>query len=369
MDVVDVVIVGGGIGGLSAAHALLGAGVARVRVLEREEAPCTHASGRNAAIFRHLSATPGDFALAVRSRALMNEVLGDEAAWLRRTGAWYVAATEAPLDALARVAVEGGYAHERAVDEALWERIPTFRGGPLRHGLLSPDDGVIDIHAMAQALLRGVEQRGGRLQCEAEVAEVEVADGRVVGVRLASGQRLAAPRVVIAAGAWGEPVGAGCDAPLPLVPRRRHLVQLAVPPGMAADEPVVWSVGDELYVRPESGGLLASPCDETTWKAEVPAADPAGLELLAQKLGRLAPRLAESAVRRVWACLRTFAPDGAAVVGPDPRVAGLFWLGGLGGHGMTGGPAAGEVLAACVTGRSHPLAGVLAPARLLGARR
>jgi len=221
---------------------------------------------------------------------------------------------------------------------------------------------------VTQALLRSIEALGGRVSRDTEVARVEVSGGRVTGVRLASGEQLGAERVVIAAGAWGALVGAGCDAALPLQPRRRHLVQLALPPGMEADAPVVWSLGDEMYLRPESGGLLASPCDEAAWEPEIPASDPAGLELLARKLGRLAPRLAESSVRRAWACLRTFAPDAAAVVGPDPRVAGLSWLGGLGGHGMTGGPAAGELLAATITGAAHPLAAVLAPARLLTPR-
>jgi glycine/D-amino acid oxidase-like deaminating enzyme len=172
--------------------------------------------------------------------------------------------------------------------------------------------------------------------------------------------------VIIAAGAWGATLGASCDAPLPLTPRRRHLVQLATEPRTDARAPVVWALGDELYLRPESGGLLVSPCDTDPWKPEIPAPTEAGLELLAQKLARLAPTLADAAVRRAWACLRTFAPDAAAAIGPDPRLPGLYWLAGLGGHGMTGGMAAGELLAATVTGRPHALAEVLAPARLLG---
>lgn len=367
MDVADVVIVGGGIAGLSSAHALLGAGARRVRVVEREAAPCTHSSGRNAAIFRHLSVTPGDFELAVRSRARLSALLGGEAAWLRRTGAWYVAATRAPIEALARVAERGGCAHEIRSGDALARAIPSFDGGPTRHGIFVPGDGVIDIHAVAQALLRSIAARGGAIACGTDVARVEREGSRVAGVRLASGERIAAGVVVIAAGAWGAELGASCGAPLPLTPRRRHLVQLAVPPGLAADEPVIWSLGDEMYLRPESGGLLASPCDEAAWKPELPATDPAGLELLAQKLARIAPRLAESRVRRAWACLRTFAPDAAAVIGPDPRVAGLYWLAGLGGHGMTGGVAAGEVLAASVVGKADPLAEMLAAGRLVNA--
>jgi D-arginine dehydrogenase len=160
-------------------------------------------------------------------------------------------------------------------------------------------------------------------------------------------------------------MGSTISAAMPLQPRRRHLIQIATPHGVEADAPVVWSLGDELYVRPESGGLLASPCDEIPCGADETAFDPASLELLSQKLTRLAPRLAESSVRRGWACLRTFAPDGRPVIGPDPRISGLSWLGGLGGHGMTGAVAAGELLAATLVGAPHALTDLLSPARCL----
>lgn len=363
MEVVDVVIVGGGVAGLASAHALLAAGAGRVRVLEREDAPCAHSSGRNAAIFRHLSATPGDFELAVRSRARLDDLLGG--GWLRRTGAWYVAAEAASIAPLVDLARREGSPHEVASGEALARAAPVIAGGPLRHGVFALDDGVIDIHAMAQGLLRSIHAAGGAVSCGAEVARVDAEGGRVTGVTLASGARVAAGSVVIAGGAWAASLGETCGAPLALTPRRRHLVQLHVSPAAGAEDPVVWSVGDELYVRPESGGLLASPCDEAAWRPELPAPDPSGLELLAHKLARLLPRIADASVRRAWACLRTFAPDTVAVAGPDPRVTGLHWLAGLGGHGMTGGVAAGEVLAAGVMGKGDPLADVLSPARLL----
>jgi glycine/D-amino acid oxidase-like deaminating enzyme len=83
--------------------------------------------------------------------------------------------------------------------------------------------------------------------------------------------------------------------------------------------------------------------------------------MLAEKLMRLAPTLAQSGVRRGWGCLRTFARDRAMVCGADPRVAGLHWIAGLGGHGMTGGVALGELLAQAMDGRFSELARALAP--------
>lgn len=364
MDAVDAVVVGGGIAGLSAAHALIRAGAGRVCLIEREPIPCAHSSGRNAAIFRHLSSTPGDVELARRSRVLLTELLGRESAWLHRTGMWFLADSPAEIDALAKLAIREGITHIAASGAALDAALPSLAVARERHGLFCEDDGVIDIHAVTQALARAITSEGGLFTLGTEVARIDTEHGRVTAVRLASGDRIPTGVVVIAAGAWGRELGASAGAPMPLEPRRRHLAQLdtrALPSG----SPVVWCLGDEVYFRPESGGVLASPCDEMAWKAEVPPPDTAAIELLAVKLSRAAPRLADAAVRSAWACLRTFAPDRASVVGPDPRVAGLHWLGGLGGHGMTGGVAAGEVVAACVTGRAHPLSAVLDPARCL----
>lgn len=122
-----------------------------------------------------------------------------------------------------------------------------------------------------------------------------------------------------------------------------------------------WRLDDEVYFREESGGVLASPCDEDAWPASVPPCDLRTLESLATKLGRLAPRLGSASVRQAWACLRTFAPGRMPVARADPKVSGLFWLAGLGGSGMTVGVAAGEIVAACVRGEEHSLASARAP--------
>ena len=134
---------------------------------------------------------------------------------------------------------------------------------------------------------------------------------------------------------------------------------------LPAGSPVVWNLDDEVYFRSETGGLLASPCDETPFEPCLPPTSLDALEVLGEKLQRLSPRLADCSVRRSWACLRTFARDRQFVAGVDPRLAGLYWLGGFGGRGMTEGLAAGEVLACVMDGEEHPLAAELSPARLL----
>ncbi len=86
--------------------------------------------------------------------------------------------------------------------------------------------------------------------------------------------------------------------------------------------PSWWRVDSPVYFRPEAGGILASPCDETPWEPGIPETSPAALESLASKLSELAPALANARVQRSWACLRTMAEDREPVIGSDPRVQG-----------------------------------------------
>jgi D-arginine dehydrogenase len=88
---------------------------------------------------------------------------------------------------------------------------------------------------------------------------------------------------------------------------------------------------------------------------------PEALSGLACKVAAFMPRLGERSIRRVWAGLRTLAPDGCVVIGEDPRVRGFHWCAGLGGHGVTASAAVGRLAADGVLGRPVPSA--FSPAR------
>ncbi|MBI4957509.1 MAG: FAD-binding oxidoreductase [Myxococcales bacterium] len=372
MQRAEVCVVGGGIAGLAVAWALARRGEGDVRLFEREPLLATHASGRNAAIFRQLDADPVGLALgAATARGL--ETLPTKAPALRRTGALYLSPVPV-LEALAATLAAHGVRHELVPRAALAGRSALLDGTDADGGLMLPDDGVLDIDALATALAEGARAGGARLELGRGVRAICVGAGRVQGVELDDGTRVASPSVVLAAGAWSAALAAAAGVPLPLVALRRHLAQLEPERPVAPGGPVVWRLGEgETYLRPESGGLLASPCDEEPWVPGVPPAEPAipptapeALERLALLLAPTTPGVASARVRRLWACLRTFAPDRGFVLGPDPRLTGLHWVAGLGGRGMSCCLGLGELGAALVLGEEHALAAAVAPGRLLG---
>lgn len=350
--------------GLATAWQLGELGLTDVVVLEAEPLLAMHASARNAAIFLPLEESASAVRLAARTRDLLDARLGTS--WLSATGVALVAGYTEPLDELRYTARKLGVFHERWGALQIESRLPLLAGGDVHHALHLPLGGVMDVHMVLSALERWARARGARIHSAARVAEVEVRKGRIAGVQLEDGRRIACERVVMAAGAWSGPLAERMGAPLELTPMRRHLVLLASEQAPRWNTPVVWRVDDTpTYFRPEAGGVLASPCDESEFAPGIPTVDESQLEQLAIKLQSLSPELADAQVRRVWACLRTMTEDREPVVGADARVQGLYWLAGLGGRGMTCGVAAGELLACTMVGLPHPLSRTLGPSRLL----
>ncbi len=371
MKVSDVSIIGGGIAGLSCACYLARGGL-RVALFEQEALLGAHASGRNAAIFRSADSTPFGVALAESNRASLDALCFDaQIPWLQHTETFFVSHDPSLLIAEQGRLVAAGFAAKRLsflAERELLGAVPLLAGGLARAALRVDGDGVMDIHGVLTHLAEQARRAGAVISVGAKVAQIKHDGKRVHAVRLADGQTHFCDAVVIAAGAWSAALGSAAGAPLPLVPMRRHLFQLELDFSMARRSPIVWSLDreEECYFRPESGGVLCSPCDEDPHPAQEPRESEEAAELLAQKLARLAPRLAEQRVKRRWACLRTFAPDRVPVAGPDPRLRGLYWLAGLGGHGMSFGFAAAPAATGALLRRDYNFGGALSPARLLG---
>lgn len=345
----DVLVVGAGIAGAAAGFFLAAAG-ARVTVLEMEDAPGKHATGRSAALYSEYFGPPEVRALTAASRDFLADpppgfagapLLGPRGVvTVARPGA--EAEFEAAL-ATARTAPAGAIEISPAEAAGL---VPVLRADRYARAMQKPGALDVDVAALHQGYLRGV--RGtGRVVTRAGVRELRHDRGR-----WRAGDHTA-PVLVDAAGAWadGFAVLAGA-APLGLVPHRR--TACLVDPGRdAAGWPLLNDVPETFYCKPESGALLVCPADaEPDEPGDVRPRDldvAIGVDRLEQATTLSVRRVAHS-----WAGLRTSAPDDLPVVGPDPEVPGFSWLAGLGGYGVQLSPAVGRLLAAAVLDRDVP---------------
>lgn len=366
----DVVIIGGGIAGLATAWHLARRGDARVVLLEREPELGRHSSGRSAAILRTLGAD-----------ARLGRIARAAAAFLRRPPPGFapgpllepcgllLVGSEAQLAALPWREHAAAGERVQALDAAaLRARAPHY-AGPATHGLLFPDEGRIEVGPLVAALAEGARRAGARLETGAEVLHLETDPAGLRRVRLADGRALAADAVVIAAGGWAERLGRDAGSSVALRPTRRHLLVAGgrgSSGGVDPRWPVLWQLGDEFYCRPEGGGLLSCACDVQPVDPDRCDVDPAVRGAIASKAAVLVPSLARLPEQRFWSGVRTLTADGRFAVGPDPDVAGLCWVAGLGGWGMTTGVEVGRLAAALVSGEriDEELRAALDPARL-----
>lgn len=371
----DVVVIGAGIAGASVAFELQRRGI-RTLLLEREELPGYHATGRSAAVYLKSYGNPTIRALTAAAEAFYRQPPAGFADHPLLAARGFVAI--ARPDQRPRLLREAAFAQRfvpavEILDEAaLHERVPLLRPGYAALGLLDPTAADLDVAAILQGYLRLFRRLGGELRTGEPVVGLEQ-QGRAWQVRSRQAT-VACGAVVDAAGAWADEVArlAGLD-PLGLRPLRRTAFTIRAPGDLDLRSlPLVADIDEQFYLKPEPGRLLCSPADETPSPPCDAAPDELDIALAAEHVQR-AFRLDIQRIERSWAGLRTFAPDRTPVLGFDPRASGFFWLAGQGGYGLQTAPAMARLAAALVSGEALPpdLAAIepaLRPERLIDGR-
>lgn len=333
MHTTDVIVIGGGIAGVSVAGELAAAG-ASVAVVEMEATLAHHTTGRSAAQYLINYGDHPVRLLTAASRAFFDA--GDDL-WSPRR---FLRVGRADHEATLRADVEEGRRLAPTTEfldgPAIRELVPVMRPDVVA-ALHEPDAMELDVAAIHQTYVRMVREAGGAIRTTAPV--VGLRPGPPWIVELGDGSELAAEIVVNAAGAWGDHVaGLAGVAPVGLRPLRRTIAVVGLPDGVdAADWPLIgFERGDggmDAYCKPEPGGLMVSPADETP--DEPCDARPEEIDI-ARALDGLAAwtTLEGRHVRASWAGLRTFVADRNPVVGFDPIASGFFWAVGQGGYGI-----------------------------------
>ena len=363
-----IIIIGAGMAGTSTAYFLARRGIGNIRILDKEKLAGMHSSGLNAAILRTMIPERLQNQLACESAEFyFNPPAGFSSEPVVDKTGIYLAASKGNEDTLRGWCRDNpGTGMEQIPVERIYERIPDLERG-LGMATWKANDGVMDIHAILQGFLQGAIRSGTEFCAGVEFLGLRTQNGRVAGVDTSDGF-MESDKVVVANGAWASVAGTfGCYS-LPFVPYRRHLLVAEAPPDMDSRQPVVWVAGEELYFRPESGGLLICGCDTVAVAPEHgETTDPVQLERIAAKVLRWIPRFSDARVIKTWAGMRTFIHDDQFVIGADPRLPGLYWAAGLGGHGVVCAPLVGRLASDWIAdgGSAHPAAAAFSPERLV----
>ena len=359
----DVVVVGGGIAGMSAAWALAQRGHA-VAVVEREASLTAHSTGRSAAQFLASYGGPANRILSAASRPFLEagaEGLADSELLVPRNVLWVApAGFEQQLSERIAATETTGTACERLDGVDAIGLCGALDPEWLEAGVIEYGGFDIDVAALHQAYLRGARAEGATVLRERAVkALARRRDRWHIDV---GGEFLSCSTVVNTAGAWADEVARAAGVrPVGMQPYRRTVFTFGS--GFESSGwPLVIAADESFYFKPEgTEQILASPADEHPTRPcdvkpdEIDVA--AGIEAINR-----ATLLDVRAVRSIWAGLRTFAPDRAPVVGFDGAADGFFWCAGQGGTGIQTSVAIASLTADLISGEvpAGPLGGLAA---------
>ncbi len=348
-DQFDVIVVGAGIAGASAAAFL--SVDHRVALIEAEEVAGYHTTGRSAAIWILNYGPPDVVTLTGLSRAFFEAPPPGftESPLFSPRAVVSLAPPEQEAHLDAKIAQGIGLEEISIAD--LVAMVPALRPGYATRAAIERDAFDMDVAALHQGFLKQLRVNGGTLALRSRTGLI-ARRGANWHVEVSGGGSFNAPVMVNAAGAWGDVVAEQAGKrPIGLVPKRRTGVVIDPAPFMPLHWPMLGDVDHTWYARCEARTkLMVSPADETDMSPQDVQPDEYDIAVAIDRM----QQALDIEVRRVehsWAGLRSFTPDRSFAVGFDAANDGFFWCIGQGGYGIQTAPSAGKLVADLVSGR------------------
>ncbi len=350
----DIAIIGAGIAGASLAAAL--GPELRLLILEAEDQPGYHATGRSAAFWDECYGGPDILPLTRASGLFLADPPDDYGGetFLLPRGALYLCreSDRQESDDFFGDYAARGVQLEKLERNTLHTVVPGIRQD-WSHGHFAPDCSDIDVARLHAAYLKRARLNGAEIAVRQRVTKLERSGAN--WIISTPGESFTAATIVNAAGAWADQIAELAGArPIGIEPRRRTMIQARVAFDVPSALPLVLDFNGGFYFKPGPGGTVwLSPQDETL---SLPCdASPEELDV-AQAINRLEEAV-EWTVARIehrWAGLRSFAPDRLPVYGYDAQCPGFFWCAGQGGFGIQTSPAAASLCAALLKNEPNP---------------
>jgi len=354
----SVVVIGGGVMGLSAAYHLARAGVRDVLLLERDTlgsgSTCKAAGGVRAQFSDPVNIELGQRSLRAFER--FADELGQEID-LHRSGYLFLLDDPAHVTAFeANVELQNSLGvPSRMITPAEAKVLsPMIEVDGILAAAWSPEDGHCTPESVVLGYAGGARRAGARIVQHCAATGVEVVDQQVRAVLTDAG-RIATDTVVCTAGAWSRAVGEMVGVALPVVPLRRQILTTEPMPGLDPATPFTIDFATSLYFHREGPGLLLGMSDPDELPGFELGRTEAWLPRLGDAIARRVPALADVGIASGWAGLYEMTPDHNALVGEADGLSRFLYATGFSGHGFLMGPAIGEVLRDLVLGRTPPV--------------
>ena len=337
----DVIIIGAGIAGVGlAAH--LPADIQTI-ILEAEDYPGYHSTGRTAAIFIQNYGNKVIRQLSTLSRPFFDhpdpQVFDHQLTSPR--GRLFIETEENSDDYNQLMKLADGLVS--VTPEEAVEMVPVLKKDRITRAAYEANTCDLDVSALHQNWLKSARKNNTSLITKASVTSIE--KDKQQWLLTTSSDVFSAPIIVNAAGAWADQIAQLARiTPLGINPHRRSMAVVPDTEHELADWPSFCSVHNYWYAKSEHSHLLISPSEEDPIPAQDAYVDDMAL---AEGLYRFEQdnNYPITRVERSWAGLRSFAPDRSPVVGFDPEMEGFFWLAGQGGYGIQTAPALSKLAA------------------------
>jgi glycine oxidase len=353
----DVVVVGGGVIGLSCAWRAAQRG-ARVAVLERGEpgAGATRvAAGMLAPVGELTFGEPELLELTLAAARLYPEFVEEleattgESTGYERLGALHVALDRDEAAQLRRVhdlqrslELEAEWLPPRRCRELEPGLTPSFHGGVFAAG-----EAAVDPRALTRVLLAALRNEGVEVRTGTEVVDGIFEGERLAGVRAAGGEEIHADAVVLAGGAWsGAMTWLPEDARPPVRPVKGQVVELRSRNAEPVARHILASERVYLVPRPDGRLVVGATVEEMGFDTAVTAG---GVHELLREAYRLLPDIAEMELLGSTAGLRPGTPDNLPLVGPG-AIDGLVLATGHFRNGILLAPLAAQTVADFLSG-------------------
>ena len=343
----DIVIIGGGVMGASAAYHLARRGTKNILLLEKEEVFGSGATGRCAGGVRYQFSTEINIKLSLESLPMIErfkEEIGQDVNY-HQCGYLLVATNEQDATTFKHnVELQNnlGVQTQLLSGDEVRERLPLMRFDDAIAGTFNQKDGTVDPNSVVMGYVSAAQKLGVKAVNKADVTGIRVSGDKIEGVETSQG--VVKTRTVInAAGPWAGLIGQMAGVKIPIVPLRRQMFTTNPLKEVPQDFPFVIDFAQSLYFHREGEGLLIGMSNQN----EKPGFDQnvdedfelVNLEAAIERM----PLLEKASRASHWAGLYEVTPDAHPIYGKT-NVDGFLLCTGFSGHGFMHGPVSGKLM-------------------------